>query len=88
MLRGLFGAMVITPAAPAPAVDAVALVHLYDGLRTINGAPGDVPFAAEPGSTVRVRVINTDAGPMPVWVDGAPFRIVAVDGADLHGPRP
>jgi FtsP/CotA-like multicopper oxidase with cupredoxin domain len=86
VLRGLFGAMVITPAAPATSVDAVALVHLYDGLRTINGAPGDVPFAATPGTTVRVRVVNTDAGPMPGWVDGAPFRIVAVDGADLHGP--
>ena len=31
------------PRTPAAGVDAVALVHLYDGRRTINGRAGDVP---------------------------------------------
>jgi hypothetical protein len=31
-------------------------------------------------------VINTDGGPMSVWVAGAPFRLVAVDGTDVRGP--
>jgi FtsP/CotA-like multicopper oxidase with cupredoxin domain len=85
--RGLFGALVVDPpAAAADAIEALVLVHIYDGLRTINGAPGDVAVAAAPGATVRVRVIVTDNGPMPVWVNGAPFRVVAVDGTDLHAP--
>lgn len=67
-------------------VEALALVHLYDGVRTINGAEGDVPFAAAPGVRVRARVINTNGGPMPVWVGGAPFRAVAIDGTELSGP--
>ncbi len=90
--RGLLGAFLITPrgggAERAPVADELALVHIYDGQRTINGLAGDVPVTAAPGSRVRVRVINSDAGPMPVWVSGAPFRLVAVDGTDLHGPTP
>jgi FtsP/CotA-like multicopper oxidase with cupredoxin domain len=35
---------------------------------------------------VRVRVVNTDNGPMPVWVSGAEYRLVAIDGTDLHEP--
>ena len=87
VLDGLLGPLVITPAAGPPAdVDALALVHLYDGLRTVNGRDGEDRVAAEPGDTVRVRVVNTDFGSMPVWVDGAPFRLAAVDGTDLHEP--
>ena len=41
---------------------------------------------APAGRAARVRVINTDNGPMPVWVTGAPYRVVAVDGTDVHGP--
>ncbi len=85
--RGLFGALVVDPpGAPTPGIDALALVHHYDGVRTVNGRSGDLPVPAPPGATVRVRVVNTDNGPMPVWVDGAPFRLRAVDGADVNGP--
>ena len=102
VLRGLLGALVITPTKAIPAadtakagggsspganvLDALALVHLYGGIRTVNGRSGDTPVAAAPGSRVRVRVINTDNGPMSAWVSGAAYRLVAVDGTDLHGP--
>jgi FtsP/CotA-like multicopper oxidase with cupredoxin domain len=86
--RGLFGALVITPRTPPAGVDALALVHLYDGRRTINGRAGDVPVTATPGTPVRVRVVNTDAGPMRVWPTGGEFRVVAVDGREVHGPTP
>jgi FtsP/CotA-like multicopper oxidase with cupredoxin domain len=87
---GLLGALVIAPPTPPPAgtptADVVALAHLYGGVRTVNGGEGDVRVAAAPGQRARVRVINTDNGPMSVWVAGAPYRLVAVDGTDLHGP--
>ena len=86
--RGLFGALVITPRVPPAGVDALALVHLYEGRRTINGLAGDVPVTAPPGTPVRVRVVNTDAGPMRVWPTGGEFRLVAVDGREVHGPTP
>lgn len=88
--RGLLGAIVITdPGAARPDVDQVALVHTYDGRRTINGQAGAalLPGAA-PGRTVRLRVINTDAGPLRAWLStGLRFRVTAVDGRDVHQPQ-
>ena len=102
VVRGLFGPLVITPAKASPAADTaqadgrsspgavvldeLALVHLYGGVRTVNGRSGDTVVAAAPRSRVRVRVINTDNAPMSAWVSGAAYRLVAVDGTDLHGP--
>lgn len=87
--RGLLGAVVVVPKNVDPAVlDVPALVHLYDGLRTVNGQEGDVSVDAEPGTTARVRVINTDNGPMTVWVSGSGYRLLAVDGTDVNEPAP
>lgn len=88
VLRGLFGALVVAPAVETRPVDvdAVGLVHLYDGRRTVNGREGDLRMAAAPGDRVRARVVNTDAGPMQVWIDGAPFRLTAIDATDVNGP--
>ncbi|WP_214107122.1 multicopper oxidase family protein [Acrocarpospora catenulata] len=87
--RGLLGALVVAPAPrpPAGTVDTVALLHLYDGARTINGREGDVHVEASPGARVRVRVINTENGQTSIWT-GVPFRLVAVDGTDLNKPDP
>jgi FtsP/CotA-like multicopper oxidase with cupredoxin domain len=41
---------------------------------------------AATGAPVRVRVINTDNGPLRTWVSGGTFRVVAVDGRDVHEP--
>ncbi|MEU4424068.1 multicopper oxidase family protein [Actinoplanes sp. NPDC024001] len=81
---GLFGALIISAGPDDPVVQ----VHTYQGRRTINGKPGVSEFPAAAGTPVRVRVINTDAGPIRVWVSGAAYRIVAVDGRDLHQPTP
>lgn len=66
--------------------DVVALLHTYDGRRMIGGRLGDLPVELPVGTVARVRVINTDNGPTQVWVSGAPFRLLAVDGQDLTGP--
>ena len=84
---GLLGALIVAGETPEPQVqDVLALVHAYGGMRTINGQLGGYVQAAGRGDTARVRVINTDAGPMPVWVSGASYRVVAVDGRTLNGP--
>ncbi|GAB1641916.1 multicopper oxidase family protein [Krasilnikovia sp. MM14-A1259] len=85
---GLFGALVVTPAATSPAPDPVVAVHTYAGRRTVNGRPGVSALAAKPGTVVRARIINTDAGPIRAWVSGAAYRVVAVDGRDVHEPTP
>jgi FtsP/CotA-like multicopper oxidase with cupredoxin domain len=88
--RGLLGAVVVEPANPEAArahdVDVEAVVHLYDGHRTVNGREDAVRVEAAPGERARVRVVNTDNGPMTVWVSGAGYRVLAVDGTDVHEP--
>jgi FtsP/CotA-like multicopper oxidase with cupredoxin domain len=86
---GLLGALVVAPAVPPPdTVDMVAVVHLYQGVRTVNGQEQDVRVEVPPGRRARVRVVNTENGEMAAWVSGAPWRLVAVDGTDLHGATP
>lgn len=97
--KGLLGAVVVDPAPGAPqvggpdvadllaaAVDVPAVVHQFGPQRTVQGAVGDTAVNVAPGQAARVRVVNSDDGALPVWVGGAPFRLVAIDGTDVHAP--
>jgi FtsP/CotA-like multicopper oxidase with cupredoxin domain len=59
--------------------------HTYGGMKTINGVAGDLRVPAKPGQQVRVRVINTDNGPIETWAS-APCRLLAIDGYDVNAP--
>ena len=88
VVRGLLGPVLVHPARPDPqTLDVVALTHLYEGVRTINGEEGDVRAEAAAGQRVRVRVVNTDNGPVGIWA-GQDYRVLAVDGRDLNEPTP
>ena len=85
--QGLLGAIVVAPAAPPtemPAVDEVALLHVYGGQHTLNGAAADASVAAASGALARVRVVNTDQGTAAVW-SSTPFRVAATDGHEVSG---
>ena len=88
--QGLLGALVIHPAVEDPAeddvLDQLAVLHRYANGPTLNGAEGTTTIDAESGQEVRLRVVNTDNGLAPVWVTGAPYEILAVDGTDLNEP--
>jgi FtsP/CotA-like multicopper oxidase with cupredoxin domain len=86
--RGLLGPLVIRPRVLSGDLDVVALRHVYRGTPTINGHDGRQVVPAKPGQQVRVRVINTDNGAAQVWAGGAPYRVLAVDGYDVHAPTP
>jgi FtsP/CotA-like multicopper oxidase with cupredoxin domain len=61
------------------------MTHTYSGVRTVNGKAEDLRVPARPGQLVRIRVTNTDNGPMEVWSNSA-YRLLAVDGTDVHQP--
>ena len=93
VIGGMFGALVVEPrTAPAqtpdPAQDALMVLHTYPrNPRTVNGTTtAHARHAAEPGSAVRVRVVNTDNAPVPVWVAGSAVRVLAIDGTEVAGP--
>ena len=86
VVGGLFGTLVVLPKKGRnEPVDVVAAAHSYAGTKTINGATGDLRVPANPGQQVRVRVINTDNGPIESWAD-TPFRVLAIDGYAVNGP--
>jgi FtsP/CotA-like multicopper oxidase with cupredoxin domain len=86
VIGGLFGTLVVLPkTGRAAAVDVIAAAHTYGGTKTINGVAGDLKVPAKPGQQVRVRVINTDNGPIETWAD-TPFRVLATDGYAVNGP--
>jgi FtsP/CotA-like multicopper oxidase with cupredoxin domain len=85
---GLLGSLVVTPQPGiAQQVDVSALAHTYGGVRTINGKAEDLRVPARPGQRIRVRVTNTDNGPMQVWASGS-YRLLAIDGAEVNQPSP
>ncbi|HEU4812551.1 MAG TPA: multicopper oxidase family protein [Nocardioides sp.] len=87
--QGLFGALVIHPAEPdAEVLERVAVLHEYDDGPTLNGRAGVETVDAEAGQRVRLRVVNTDNGLSKVWVTGAAYEVLAVDGTDLNQPGP
>ena len=88
VVGGLLGALVVQPRralGPDQGVDVVAVAHTYGGVKTLNGQPGDLRVPAKPGQQVRVRVVNTDNGPISVWPDDE-YRLLAIDGTDVHEP--
>jgi FtsP/CotA-like multicopper oxidase with cupredoxin domain len=83
---GLFGALVVIPKSGiAQQLDVLAVSHTYGGVRTVNGNAGDLQVPARPGQRVRIRVTNTDNGPMEVW-SGGPYRLLAIDATNVHEP--
>lgn len=87
---GLFGALTVAPAAPLEQTSDVAvLLHTYpSNSRSINGTVGEIRHEAAPGDRVRVRIANTDNGNTAAWVAGGEFRLVAIDGTEVHEPTP
>jgi FtsP/CotA-like multicopper oxidase with cupredoxin domain len=83
---GLFGTLVVRAPGATAVRDVVAPVHTYSGRRTVAGRTGITTVAADAGTQVRVRLVNTDNGPLRSWVSGGPFRMAAVDGRDLNAP--
>jgi FtsP/CotA-like multicopper oxidase with cupredoxin domain len=64
-------------------VDLTLPVHTYSG--TVVFGESDVleQRVVPPGDSVRLRLINTDQAPQTFAVQGAPFRVVALDGMDV-----
>jgi FtsP/CotA-like multicopper oxidase with cupredoxin domain len=88
VIGGLLGAFIVEPGEPTgPATDATMLLHTYPGgSRTIGDRPKETHRESAPGTTVRVRTINTDNLTAFVWVSGAATRVLAVDGIALSEP--
>lgn len=86
--RGLYGTLVVNPRSPQEEqLDLTLPVHTFDDTVVIgdrDGRRGEHTAAA--GTTVRLRLINTDSDPHRFALAGTPFRVAAVDGRNLNQP--
>ena len=76
--RCLFGVVVIEPRQPVTGAD----IAVVDHPRVTGTLRRDV----EPGTPVRLRIVNATSSVGRYSLAGVPYRLVAVDGTDLHGP--
>lgn len=88
VIAGHFGALIVEPeSGTGQDTDITMLLHTYPGgSRTIAGVPGETHRDLPPGTSVRVRTINTDNLTAFVWVSGADARLLSVDGRDVNEP--
>lgn len=87
--RGLFGAFVIEPREELPAaLDLAVVAHDLGGAPALNGSDSPEGRTVARGTKVRLRLVNANSTPRRLTLNGAPFRVVAIDGTDLNGPPP
>jgi FtsP/CotA-like multicopper oxidase with cupredoxin domain len=88
--RGLYGAFVILPREPpAPGtLDLATIAHDFAGRAALGNSDGVQRRAVEPGTPVRLRLINSNNSPERFVLAGTPFRVVGIDGTEVVGPTP
>jgi FtsP/CotA-like multicopper oxidase with cupredoxin domain len=85
--RGLFGALVVEPRSALDDVLDIALVaHTFDGVPSLNASDELQRRAVQPGTRVRLRLIDSDSSQHRFTLSGTRFRVAAIDGADLNEP--
>jgi FtsP/CotA-like multicopper oxidase with cupredoxin domain len=85
--RGLFGALVVEPRGGSTFdLDETIVAHTFDGVPTLNGNDGVAQRTLEPGTTARLRLVNSDSTPHRFALSGVSFLAFALDGTDLHKP--
>lgn len=85
--RGLFGALVVTPAdAGREVLDLAVPLHTLSGALLTGVVDGVDARDVAAGTRVRLRLVNTDSRAHVVDVRGTAYRISAVDGRDLRDP--
>jgi FtsP/CotA-like multicopper oxidase with cupredoxin domain len=93
--RGLYGALVVAPRSVS-SNDLTVLDHAWrppGGFLAgaiwqpgSDAGAGAERMAVAAGTTVRLRLVNTDRLPHRYRLAGAPFRLTAIDGTDVIAP--
>ncbi|MFF1830156.1 multicopper oxidase family protein [Paenarthrobacter sp. NPDC058040] len=85
--KGLYGVFVVHgPSDVRPGTDIAVAGHDLGGLGMLGSSDRSSAYTANPGTTVRVRLVNTDSLPQRYLVSGTPFTVTAVDGTNVNEP--
>jgi FtsP/CotA-like multicopper oxidase with cupredoxin domain len=88
--RGLYGAFVILPERERKpnGADLTVVAHTFAGTKTLGYHDTLWLRTVKPGTPARLRLVNTDSLPQRFTVNGAFYKVLAIDGTDLNGPTP
>ena len=78
--------MVQPATGPAAGVDLVLPFHTIGTTAILGGSDQVQREVVAAGTPVRLRLVNTEQQPRRFALNGAAFRVVALDGVDLNGP--
>ncbi|WP_311215057.1 MULTISPECIES: multicopper oxidase family protein [unclassified Arthrobacter] len=85
--KGLYGTFVVhDPTVSRAETDIVVAGHDLSGLGLLGSSDRTSTYSAALGSSVRMRLINTDSLPQRYLVEGTSFKAVAVDGTEVNQP--
>ncbi|GIP23352.1 metallo-oxidoreductase [Paenibacillus sp. J22TS3] len=88
--KGLLGALIVEPKKSSKSdtsmSEATALYQQLDSSMLVNGSTRGLTIPGKTGELIRLRLINSGNETMEFIVYGAPFRVMAMDGHDLHEP--
>ena len=85
VVRGLYGTLVVQPeSGPTEDVDLTLPIHTFSGSVVTGTSDVLEEQVVAPGRTARLRLINTDQMPQTLLVQGAAFRVVALDAVDVR----
>ncbi|MCD4850454.1 multicopper oxidase family protein [Arthrobacter sp. AK01] len=86
--KGLYGTFVVhDPTLPRAETDIVVAGHDLSGLGLLGSSDRSSVYPAPPGTSVRMRLINTDSLPQRYLVEGTTFKAVAMDGTEVNQPE-
>jgi len=86
--KGLYGTFVVHhPTSPRADTDIVVAGHDLSGLGLLGSSDRTTVHTATPGSSVRIRLINTDSVQQRYLIQGVAFKAVAVDGSEVNQPQ-
>ncbi|AFC29544.1 Multicopper oxidase [Paenibacillus mucilaginosus 3016] len=86
--KGLLGPLIVEPKEEAFDYDRemTLLIQELNGVYRMNGSARVLPVEAAPGETLRLRMIQAANETETFSVNGASYRILAMDGHDLNAP--
>ncbi|MFD1134829.1 multicopper oxidase family protein [Paenibacillus urinalis] len=87
--KGLIGRLIVEPEADTYHYDhdyAVTLSILDDRYVLTNGHENGIQLPAEPGDTVRLRLINASNLVQWMSIAGTDYQVISMDGQDLNKP--
>jgi FtsP/CotA-like multicopper oxidase with cupredoxin domain len=86
--KGLLGRFIVEPKKEAfeYSLEKTFLIQQLNGTYLVNGLTEPTVVEAAPGSMIRLRMINAANETETFSVNGAPYRVIAMDGHDLNQP--